>query len=438
MAYSMQYQESQAVGTEENVRNWLKQSWSTIATMTGSFAGIFLLCGFMVNTPSETGSVQTIPLPPGPVLSEEYLFAAHGTSEFFFFNPARSRRLWHLIVSRPMGSRHFLSEIWSRIPLPDLGSLQRIRDMAYAQGTLFLSGQDENGTPIVRGYPIQGSRTFGVLEETINSHTDFYPPSGGSPIRKLLYDPLTHVLWIGYDNGEIEVGPHILVTPQNLILDSPAGYLSLPGTTREGPRELPIVRIPNLPENRCLTCTLTMVSRKQADSGKSGISSMPIRAPHQVESHLGILAFGNRTLLLRDIHSVACRIRTERSGPSFAPCLDIDGDDIPLAAGVSGPNLVFLVGPDTKGNPHFGIVNAAYLDALIERGAPLKKGFLEQLIRQTGHDASLPPDSRPFPSFMTETPTGAAVFGRKHLYRITLFRPSSPKQTTPPGSTFDP
>ncbi|MHB8422702.1 MAG: hypothetical protein ACYC9S_10345 [Leptospirales bacterium] len=424
------------------MKNWLERSWTIIAamaTMTGSMAGIALLCGFMVSAPSQTGSVQTIPLPPGPVLSEEYLFAAHGISEFFFFDPARSRHLWHLKVSRPMGSHHFLSESWNQIPLPDLQSLRRVRDMAYAQETLFLSGQDEKGTPIVRAYPIQQSRTSGILSETISSHTDFYPPSGGAPVRKLLYDPLTHVLWIGYDNGEIEIGPHILVTPKNLILDSPAGYLSLPGKPREGPQELPIIRTPNLPEDRCLTCTLTMVSRKRMDPDTLEIPNIAIRAPRQVGSHLGILPFGNRTLLLRDAHSVACRIRNERNGPSLHPCLTVDSSDIPLAAGASGTDMIFLTAPDGKGNPHFCIVNATYLDSLIQRGAPLKKGFFEQVIRRRGRSAPLPSGAHPFPSFMAESPTGVAIFGRKHLYRLKLFTPSSSRnQGITPVSSFIP
>lgn len=421
--------------------DWLQRTRTTIATLASSIAGMAILCGFMVSTPPGTGPLQTVPLPPGPLLSEEDLFAAQGTSAFFFFDPKRSRRLWHLRVSHPMGSRHFLNETWNRIPLPDLGSLKKIRDMSYAEGTLFLSGRDENGTPIVRAYPIQQSRSSGVLEETISSHTDFYPPSGGAPIRKLLYDPLTHVLWIGYDNGEVEVGPHILVTPGNLILDSPAGYLELPGTRNEGPPELPLIRTPRLPKDRCITCTLTLVPRKspvQNDRNQEEIPNLPIRSTHRMGSRLGILAFGNRTILLRDVHSHACRIRIRRNGPTFHPCRTIDTEDIPLAAEVSGSRLVFLTVPDARGKSHFATLNPVYLDNLIRRGIPLKKGFLERLLRKKGQEFPLPSDARPFPSFIATSPTRTVIFGRHHLYRLSLFRASSPSRATRPASTFEP
>ncbi|MCL5259896.1 MAG: hypothetical protein M1532_04640, partial [Nitrospirae bacterium] len=114
--------------------------------------GICLLSGFMVKTPSGNKKLQILPLPPEYSPAQSDLFASHGAHSFFFFNPQKSTDLWELSLYHPMGSSHYLGETWTRIPLPDLRSIHQIQDMAYARGMIFLSGVDENRTPILRSY----------------------------------------------------------------------------------------------------------------------------------------------------------------------------------------------------------------------------------------------------------------------------------------------
>lgn len=128
----------------------------------------------MVKTPSGNKKLQILPLPPEYSPAQSDLFASHGAHSFFFFNPQKSTDLWELSLYHPMGSSHYLGETWTRIPLPDLRSIHQIQDMAYARGMIFLSGVDENRTPILRSYLLSPNNT-GNSTQRVVSHTDFYP-----------------------------------------------------------------------------------------------------------------------------------------------------------------------------------------------------------------------------------------------------------------------
>jgi hypothetical protein len=404
-------------------------SW--IGRLALSLFGAALLGGFMVPTsgPPPNG-IRSIPLSDGPILSSRFLFAAKGTSEFFFFDPIRSRTLWILRVSHPMGSQNFVHETWNPLHLPDLGTLRDIRDMAFANDTIFLSGRDENDLPIVRAYPITGTETSESGEITAASHTDFYPPSGGAPIRNLLYDAKTRVLWMSYDNGRIQVGPHIIGNPNHLILDAPAGYLALgePPNVRNGPPSLPIIRTPKAPGDACLTCTLFVVERAQSPT--ADIRNIPVRSPEGSDSRLGLFPFGNRTILLKGSRAFACGMRIDADPPLLKPCLPVDPADLPLASGLSGQNLIFL--NVSSSGYSLDVLNPEYVDARVVTGAPLAKGFLDEMVRDKGEHHLLPPQAKPIPFFFAVGSRRAVVFGHQHLYRLTLGKPEPAK--APPGT----
>ncbi len=407
-------------------------SWMSRVAL--SLFGVALLGGFMVPTPGPPpNGIRSIPLSDGPILSSRFLFAARGTSEFFFFDPIRSRTLWILKVNHPMGSRNFVHETWTPLHLPDLGTLRDIRDMAFANDTIFLSGRDENDLPIVRSYPITGTEKSESGQETASSHTDFYPPSGGAPIRSLMYDARTRVLWMAYDNGRIQVGPHIVGNPRHLILDSPAGYLALgePAKALNGPPTLPIIRSPKTPDNGGRTCILYVVERLQSPT--ANIRNIPLRSPRGSDSRLGLFPFGNRTILLKGSRTFACGMKIEADPPELKPCLYVDPADMPLSSGLSGQNLIFLTVSASSGYS-LDVINPAYMDSRISSGAPLAKGFLEKMIEEKGKRHTLPAQAKPIPFFFAAGSRKVVVFGHQHLYRLSLVNPESTKKTPDPPS----
>uniref|UniRef100_A0A7C3LTV0 Uncharacterized protein n=1 Tax=Leptospirillum ferriphilum TaxID=178606 RepID=A0A7C3LTV0_9BACT len=383
-------------------------------------AGICFLCGFMVKTSPGEKSLQILQLPPEYSPSEGDLFAWNGVRSFYFFNPENSSDLWELSLFRPMESPYFLGESWLRIPLPDLRSIHHVRDMAFARNMLFIAGLDENQTPIVRSYLLSaGSEEHRSVK--VLAHTDYYPPSGGSPVRKFYYDHLTRVLWLLYDNGQVQVGPHMLALPGMLLTDAPAGYLMLPGKGKpvQGPRLLPHTkRAKEIGE--CLSCPLSVLSR--TDTGEDIVTDHPVHLPSSVRTHLGIWPMGQQSVLFRDKDSYACRIPERNLPKTLHPCLRVPTGDLPLASLLTGNWLVILTNPDDRSRQHILLINAAYIDARIRQGAPLGKGFLGTLVRKEGTDYVLPAGSRLGGGFAVSGPRQAIFIGHRHLYRIPLYR----------------
>ncbi len=399
--------------------------------------GICFLCGFMVRTPPGEKHLQILPLPPEHSPSGEDLFAYHGSRSFFFFNPRKSTDLWELSLYRPMGSPDYLEESWNRIPLPELRSMHRIQDMAYARGMIFLAGLDENGTPIVRSYLLSPEKQD-ISPARVVAHTDFYPPSGGSPVRKMYYDLRTRVLWLLYDNGQVQIGPHILPLPRTLLTDSPAGYLMLPGRKKNasGPRLLPRVR--KMPQDTsCLSCPLSIFLRQR--SNEEEIVDHPVHLPGRIRTHMGLWPLGQRTALFRDHESYACHIPDKDFPRRLHPCLRIPRTDLPMSTLLTGTWLVLLTGPDEQSRRHLLTLNAAYVDNRIRQGAPITSGFLRQLVQKNGTDYPLPSRSRLDGNFAVSTSRQAIFIGRHYLYRIFLYKNTrSALASSPKKHMFEP
>lgn len=383
-------------------------------------AGICFLCGFMVKTSPGEKSLQILQLPPEYSPSEGDLFAWNGVRSFYFFHPGESSDLWELSLFRPMGSSYFLGESWQRIPLPDLRSIHRIRDMAYARNMIFLAGLDENQTPIVRSYLLSaGPKEHQGMK--VLAHTDYYPPSGGSPVRKLYYDHLTRVLWLLYDNGQVQIGPHMLALPGILLTDAPAGYLMLPdkGKTIQGPLLLPRTKKAR-ETGECLSCPLSVLSRE--NTGADSVTDHPVHLPTAVRTHLGLWPLGQKSVLFRDKDSYVCRIPEKNPPDKLHPCLRIPAEDLPLASLLTGNWLVILTAPDTRSRQHILTINTTYMDARIRQGTPLSNGFLGQLVQKEGSDYILPAGSRLDGGFAVSGSRQAIFIGHRHLYRIPLYR----------------
>lgn len=402
-----------------------------------AFLGICLLSGFMVKTPAGDKKLQILPLPPEYSPARSDLFAHHEDRSFFFFNPRKSADLWELSLYHPMGSTHYLGESWTRIPLPDLRSIHQIQDMAYARGMLFLSGVDENRTPIIRSYLLLPENS-GNSAKRVVAHTDFYPPSGGAPVRELFYDHRTRVLWLLYDNGQIQIGPHILSLPRTLMTDSPAGYLLLPGRKKVAPGPLLLPRVQKVASDKsCLSCSLSIFRKKR--SKEERILDHPVRLPGRVRSHMGIWPFGQRTALFRDNEAFVCHIPDRDLPGKLHPCLGVPANDLPMATLLTGSWLVLLTAPDEKALRHFIVLNAAYIDNRIRQGAPLKSGFLQDLSKKDGMDYALPQSSRLNGTFAVSTARRAIFIGSHHLYRLTLYgRVSSSGTSAQKRDLFEP
>ncbi|AFS54439.1 hypothetical protein [Leptospirillum ferriphilum] len=410
---------------------------SHISRSLVAILGICLLSGFMVKSPSGHKKLQILPLPPEYSPARSDLFAAHGARSFFFFNPQKSTDLWELSLYRPMGSTHYLGESWTRIPLPDLRSIHQIQDMAYARGMIFLSGVDENRTPILRSYLLSPKNT-GNSTQRVVAHTDFYPPSGGVPVRELFYDHRTRVLWLLYDNGQIQIGPHILALHRTLLTDSPAGYLLLPGRKKAvaGPLLLPRVRKVSA-DSSCFSCSLSIFQRKRSEENQ--ILEHPVRLPGRVRSHMGIWPLGQRTALFRDKEAFACHIPDRDFPRKLHPCLRVPEINLPMATLLTGSWLVLLTAPDEKAFRHLIALNAAYIDNRIRQGAPLKPGFLDHLSIKDGMDYTLPQNAHVDGTFSVSTARQAIFIGSRHLYRLTLYDRSPAHRTpVPKKDVFEP
>ena len=309
--------------------------------------------------------------------------------------------------------------------------------MAYARGMIFLSGVDESRSPIIRSYLLSPENPD-VSPVRVVAHTDFYPPSGGVPVRKMFYDHRTRVLWLLYDNGQIQVGPHVLPLPHTLLTDSPAGYLMMPGrkVTEIGPHLLPRVR--KVQEDTiCLSCPLSIFLRQR--SNKDSVTDHPVHLPNRVGSHMGLWPLGQRTALFLDSESFACHIPDRNFPRRLHPCLRVPEMDIPMATLLTGSWLVLLTAPDKQSLRHLIALNAAYVDNRIRQGTPIKSGFLEKLATIAGMDYPLPQHSRLDGTFAVSTARQAIFIGRHHLYRVTLYdRVQSPQPSSRKKNLFEP
>jgi hypothetical protein len=264
----------------------------------------------------------------------------------------------------------------------------------------------------------------------LSGQVDYYPSSPNVAVRILYLDPKARILWLGYDSGRVEAGRPYLVLSDRLLWSDPAGYIPLPSETslEKGP---PPLRTPHalLPSGeKCFSCRFYEISRNHPNGRP--LLNRPVRSPRGVDSSLGLLPAGDSLGIFLGHRSFLCRVPAINGRTHLSDCHSLLNSDLPLAGVWWANRLAYLFPPgslrDRSGheNARWEVVavNPAYLQEKIEKLSPGEPFPLGSILGEKGESFVLPLGSKPREQTFSSDGADLFLFGKTHLYRLSLSR----------------
>ncbi|MGC8529932.1 MAG: hypothetical protein ACP5OP_07030 [Leptospirillia bacterium] len=367
-------------------------------------------------------SLAVLPLPQGAKIRSADTFGEGAAGHYYFFDGRDRLRLFSLTLTHPMGARDLWMESWHPVRVPALRGQERLRTAAVGMNHLFLAGEDAGGAPFIRSYQIgfkdPESRTTPILMGRV----DYFPKADTTPVRRLYFDQKSKILWLGYDSGRIESGNPYLVLNDRILWTDPAGYLPLPNETAlsRGPSPLLTPKSLSKGPDDCFSCRYYLVSREEPD--RQSRPSLPVRAPENLDSSLGMLPMGGGMGLFMGRQAFVCRVPDPGPHARIKKCTPISLKDLPVAATWWGNRLAYLFPPGrfSFAQKQWAIfsVNPALIDDDLVRISPGKRFAFRKLLSISGQHYLLPQGSDPRPQTFSSDGRRLVLFGQRHLYLI--------------------